>query len=151
MKVAVGSDHRGYVAKERIKHLLESRGIEVVDFGCASDQSCDFPDAAIPAAQAVTSGKSDWAILCCGTGIGMSITANKGKGVRASLCHDAVTAEMARRHNDANVLCLPADMISESMIERVLEVCINTPFDGCRHERRIDKITAYENNGHPDA
>ena len=149
MNVAVGSDHRGFAAKERIKRFVESRGLEVTDFGCQSDESCDYPDAAIPAAQAVISGQCDRAILCCGTGIGMSISANKVKGVRASLCHDAVTAEMARRHNDANVLCLPADLISESIIEGVVEVWLNTPFDAGRHERRIDKISAYENNGHP--
>lgn len=148
MKVAVGSDHRGFQAKERIKSILEAHGFEVTDFGCESVDSCDYPDAAIPAAQSVAEGTTDWGILCCGTGIGMSISANKVKGIRASLCHDAVTAEMARRHNNANILCLPADLISESLIERVVEVWIDTPFDGGRHERRIDKISAFENNGH---
>ncbi len=148
MNVAVGSDHRGYAAKERIKTFLESRGCQVTDFGCESTESCDYPDAAIPAAQAVAKGTSDWAILCCGTGIGMSITANKVKGIRASLCHDEVTAEIARRHNNANVLCLPADLIGDSMIERVVDVWLNTPFDGGRHERRIGKIAEFENNGH---
>lgn len=149
MKVAVGSDHRGFQAKERIKSILESHGFEVTDFGCGSIDSCDYPDAAIPAARSVAEGASDWGILCCGTGIGMSISANKVRGIRASLCHDAVTAEMARRHNNANILCLPADLISESLIERVVEVWIDTPFDGGRHQRRIGKISAFENNGHP--
>ncbi len=149
MNVALGSDHRGYAAKKRIQAFLESRGHDVADFGCDSVESCDYPDAAFPAAQAVAQGTAERAILCCGSGIGMSITANKVHGVRASLCHDAVTAEMARRHNNANVLCLPADLISESVIEHVVDVWLQTPFDAGRHERRIDKITAYENNGHP--
>lgn len=147
MKIAVGSDHRGYAAKERIKTFLESCGHQVTDFGCEGNESCDYPDAAIPAAQSVADGESDRGVLCCGTGIGMSIAANKVSGVRASLCHDDVTAEVARRHNDANILCLPADMISDSLIERVVEVWLNTPFDGGRHERRINKITSFENNG----
>ncbi len=151
MNVALGSDHRGYAAKERIQAFLESRGHTVTDFGCGNAESCDYPDAAIPAAQAVAQGTAERGILCCGTGIGMSITANKVHGVRASLCHDPVTAEMARRHNNANVLCLPADLISESLIERVVDVWLETPFDAGRHERRIDKITAYEKNGQPGA
>lgn len=151
MNVALGSDHRGYDAKQRIRAYLEARGHDVSDFGCGSAESCDYPDAAIPAALAVADGTAQRGILCCGTGIGMSITANKVDGVRASLCHDAVTAEMARRHNDANVLCLPADMISESLIERVVDVWLETPFDAGRHQRRIEKITAYENDGHAGA
>ncbi len=147
MKVAIGSDHRGFAAKERIKVLLESRGVTVMDYGCPSGESCDYPDAAIPAAVSVSHGESDRGILCCGTGIGMSITANKVHGIRASLCHDELTAEMARRHNDANILCLPCDLISESLIERVMDVWLGTPFDGGRHERRLNKITAFENNG----
>ncbi len=151
MKVAIGSDHRGYDAKQRIRAFLESRGHDVTDFGCDGTESCDYPDAAIPTAQAVAQGAAERGILCCGTGIGMSIAANKVHGVRASLCHDAVTAEMARRHNNANVLCLPADLISDSLIERVVDVWLETTFEAGRHERRIDKITTYENNGHPGA
>ena len=151
MNVAVGSDHRGFAVKERIKALLQERGIEVTDFGCDSSESCDYPDAAIPAAQAVSKGAAERGILCCGTGIGMSITANKVRGVRASLCHDALTAEISRRHNNANVLCLPADMLSQAVVERVVDVWLDTPFDGGRHDRRISKISAFENqNGHAE-
>lgn len=151
MRIALGCDHRGFAIKERIKVLLQSRGIVVEDFGTSGTQSCDYPDAALPAAQSVSRGSNDRAILCCGTGIGMSITANKVKGARASLCHDAVSAEMARRHNDANILCLAADLLGDQAIDRVVEVWLATPFDGGRHQRRIDKITAYENNGHAAA
>lgn len=149
MNVALGSDHRGYASKVRVKAILESGGHEVTDFGCEGPDSCDYPDAAFPAAQSVARGDFDRCILFCGTGIGMSITANKVKGIRASLCHDEITAEMARRHNDANVLCLPSDFISENTIDRVVEVWLSTPFDGGRHERRINKITTFENNNHP--
>lgn len=148
MKIAVGSDHRGYEAKQRIKDLLARRGIEVIDFGTSSTESCDYPDAAIPTAMSVAKGETERGILCCGTGIGMSITANKAHGVRASLCHDEITAEMARRHNNANVLCLPADLLRDDTMERVVEIWLNTDFEGGRHDRRVQKIIKFENNGH---
>ncbi len=147
MNVAISSDHRGFTAKEHLKAHLESRGIEVHDYGCNDASSCDYPDSAIPAALSVAGSECEVGILMCGTGIGMSITANKVSGVRAALCHDELTAELSRRHNDANVLCLPADLIGEELIRRVVDVWLNTEFEGGRHERRIKKISAFEANG----
>ena len=147
MKVAVASDHRGFQAKEHVKDLLTSAGHEVVDFGCDSPASCDYPDTGLTAASAVAQGQTERGILLCGTGIGMSITANKVRGIRAALCHDELTAEMARRHNDANVLCLPADLLGERLIRRVVEVWIQTDYEGGRHQRRLEKIADFEANG----
>lgn len=146
MKIAVSSDHRGFTTKKLIAEFLEKDGHTVTDFGCADQSSCDYPDHGIAAAESVADGKAEMGILCCGTGIGMSITANKVVGIRAALCHDELTAELARRHNDANVLCLPADLLGEELIKRVVDVWINTSFEGGRHERRINKIAEYEQN-----
>lgn len=147
MKIAIASDHRGYSAKEQVTAFLTSGGHEVKDFGCASLESCDYPDHGIEAAEHVASGESEHGILFCGTGIGMSIAANKVAGIRAALCHDELTAELARRHNGANVLCLPADLLGTELMKRVVDVWLNTAFEGGRHERRVNKITAYESNG----
>lgn len=144
MKVALASDHRGFAAKEKIKVYLQSKGLTVTDFGCNSNVACDYPDAGLPAAESVVSGACDMGILLCGTGIGMCMTANKVYGVRAALCHDELTAQLSRAHNNANVLCLPADLMGEELMRRVVETWLNTPFDGGRHERRIAKIIEYE-------
>ncbi|MGQ9649090.1 MAG: ribose 5-phosphate isomerase B [Phycisphaerae bacterium] len=144
MKVAIGSDHRGYAAKEKIKSMLASKGYEVMDMGTDSPASCDYPDIAYPTCKMVTSGNADLGILLCGTGIGMSISANKVHGIRAACCHDELTAEMARRHNNANVLCLPADLIGEELMRRIVDVYLNTGFEGGRHERRLRRIAEYE-------
>ena len=146
MKVALSSDHRGYRAKESIKSYLEAQGHTVHDFGCDSPASCDYPDTAIAGAESVARGETERGILLCGTGIGMSITANKVRGVRAALCHDELTAEMSRRHNDANVLCLPADLVGEELIRRVVDVWLKTDYEGGRHARRLEKIVKYEQN-----
>jgi ribose 5-phosphate isomerase B len=147
MKVAVGSDHRGYRAKELIKDYLKAAGHQVQDFGCNSTTSCDYPDHVLPGAAAVAEGKAERGIFICGTGIGTSVSANKVKGIRAALCHDELTAEMSRRHNDANVLCLPADLLGEALLRRVVDVWIQTEYEGGRHDRRLQKITDYEKNG----
>ncbi len=144
MRIAIGSDHRGFQAKEKIKAMLTSKGHEVTDFGAECATSCDYPDAAYPTCKAVTAGRADLGILLCGSGIGMSISANKVRGIRAALCHDELTAEMSRRHNDANVLCLPADLIGEELTRRIVEVWLKTPFEGGRHARRVRKIAGYE-------
>ncbi len=144
MKVAIGSDHRGYAAKEKIKSMLFSKGYEVMDMGTDSPASCDYPDTAYPTCKAVTSGQATLGILLCGTGIGMSISANKVHGIRAACCHDELTAEMARRHNNVNILCLPADLIGEELTRRIVDVWLNTSFEGGRHERRIRLIAEYE-------
>jgi len=152
MKIALGADHRGYQTKERLKTLLMDLGHAVVDCGCPSEKSCDYPDYSSPACLRVTRGQADRAILLCGSGIGMSIAANKVAGIRAALCHDELTAEISRRHNDANVLCLPTDLLGDDLIERMIDVWLQTTFDAGRHERRVKKITAAERhlcNGDP--
>ena len=145
MKIAVCSDHRGFRGKECVRGMLLRAGHTVQDFGCNDGTSCDYTDFAIPAAQSIAGGANEAGIMICGTGIGMSITANKVAGVRAALCHDELTAELARKHNDANVLCLPADLVGEELIRRVIEVWFHTPFEGGRHQRRLAKIAEYEN------
>ncbi len=144
MKIAVGSDHRGYDAKRRIVALLPQLGHEVLDFGAPGSDSVDYADFAFPVAEAVGSGRVDRGILICGTGIGMCIAANKVRGVRAAPCHDSITAEMSRRHNDANVLCLSADLLGEELIERMVRIWLETEFEGGRHGRRVDKIARFE-------
>ena len=144
MKIALGADHRGYQTKEKVKGFLTSQGYEVLDFGTDSPSSCDYTDNTYQPCKAVTSGEAESAILFCGTGIGMSIMANKVRGVRAALCHDEFTAEMSRRHNNANILCLPADLIGEELTRRIVEVWLKTRFEGGRHERRVRKINEFE-------
>ena len=147
MKIAIGSDHRGYDAKRRIVTLLQRTGQEVLDVGPQSADSVDYPDFAFQVAQAVSEGRVDRGILICGTGIGMCIAANKVPGVRAVPCHDSITAEMSRRHNDANVLCISADLLGEELIERMVRIWLETDFEGGRHARRVDKIMRFEAGG----
>ena len=144
MKIAIGSDHRGYDAKRRIVPLLEQLGHQVEDMGPEGRDSVDYPDFAFRVAQAVSTGQVERGILICGTGIGMCIAANKVRGVRAAPCHDSITAEMSRRHNDANVLCLSADLLGEELIGRIVRLWLETDFEGGRHARRVEKITRYE-------
>ncbi len=144
MRICLASDHRGYAAKTRLVAMLGEKGHEVVDLGTDSNESCDYPDLGGPAARRVAGGEFDAGLLLCGTGIGMSMTANKVPGVRAALCHDELTAELSRRHNDANVLCLPADLLGEELMRRIVEVWLNTPFDGGRHARRLKKLKDIE-------
>ena len=144
MKVAIASDHRGYHLKEKVIALLKSRGHEVIDDGPASDTSVDYPDFAALVAKKVSSGEVERGILICGTGIGMAISANKFPGVRAAACTDEVTAELSRRHNDLNVLCLSGDLLSSRSIERLVDICMKTDFDGGRHQRRVEKIRDLE-------
>lgn len=144
MKIAIGSDHRGIAAKARIMALCKQLGNDAIDYGTDSPTSMDYPDIAIPVAQAVGDGTVDRGILICGTGIGMNIAANKVKGVRAAPCHDSITAELSRSHNDANIMCLSGDLLGEELIERMVKIWLQTPFDGGRHLRRIEKIANYE-------
>ena len=144
MKIAIGADHRGYQTKEKIKAMLIGKGHEVLDCGTDSQSSYDYPDAAYPTCRAVIENGFDAGILLCGSGIGMSISANKVRGIRAALCHDELTAGMSRRHNNANILCLPADLVGEELTRRIVEVWLSTSFEGGRHERRVGKITEYE-------
>jgi len=150
MRIAVAADHRGHAIKERLVTLLGEEGHHVLDMGTNSSRSCDYPDCAYPAAKAVADGKVDRAILICGSGLGMSICANKVPGVRAALCHDELTAQMSRRHNDANVLCLASDVMGEELIRRVVAGWLTTEFDrGGRHERRVRKIAWIEQGKDP--
>ena len=144
MKIAVACDHRGYEAKELIKSILQRAGHEVIDFGTNESKSCDYPDFAIPAALAIARQEAERGILVCGSGIGMSITANKIRGIRAALCHDELTAQMSRKHNDANVLCLPAMLVSDPLITRIVETWLTTEFEGGRHHRRVQKMMEAE-------
>ena len=144
MKIAIGSDHRGFEVKKRIRTVLQQLGHEVMDVGTEGSESVDYPDYAFEVAKAVSEGRADRGILADGTGIGMCIAANKVKGVRAAPCHDSITAEMSRRHNDSNVLCLSADLLGDELIDRMLRIWLETEFEGGRHARRVDKITRFE-------
>jgi ribose 5-phosphate isomerase B len=144
MKIGIASDHRGVPLKARISHLVQSMQCEVHDFGPFESQSVDYPDYAAQVARDVSDGKLDRGILICGTGIGMCITANKFTGVRAATCHDSVTAEYSRAHNDANIICLSADQLSDQLAEQVIRIFLVTPFQAGRHARRLQKISEIE-------
>ena len=142
--IAIASDHAGVTTKADVCRQLAEQGHEVQDLGPAETTSVDYPDYAHLLARAVSDGRIERGILICGTGIGMSMAANRHSGVRAALCHDAYTAEMARRHNDANVLCLGARCLGAGVIEQVVSVFVETPFEGDRHQRRVAKIELEE-------
>jgi ribose 5-phosphate isomerase B len=144
MKIAIGSDHRGFEAKRRVLGFLKQFGHDVVDVGAAGPESVDYPDFAFQVASRVSKGEVERGILICGTSIGMCIAANKVKGVRAAPCHDSITAEMSRRHNNANVLCLSADLLGEELIDRMVRIWLETDFEGGRHARRVEKIAKIE-------
>ena len=146
MKIAVASDHRGYEVKGKIIDLLNQLGHEAVDEGPASGESVDYPEFAARVAKSVGSDDVDRGILICGTGIGMCIAANKFSGVRAAPCHDDLTAEMSRLHNDANVMCLSADLLGEQLVNRMVEIWLKTDFEGGRHARRLEKISDFESD-----
>ena len=144
MRIVVGSDHRGFQVKQKVIDLVRRLGHEVFDEGTDGSGSVDYPDVAARAGAMVSRHEVDRGILICGTGIGMSIAANKFPGVRAAPCHDDLTAEMSRRHNDLNILCLSADMLGEKLIDRMVEIWLNTDFEGGRHARRVEKIADLE-------
>jgi ribose 5-phosphate isomerase B len=144
MRIAIGSDHRGYSIRGKLFTLLRQLGHEVIDLGTNSSEPVDYPDIAVLVAREVASGRVDRGILVCGTGLGMCIAANKVPGIRAAPCHDDLTAEISRRHNDLNVLCLSADLLGQQFIDRMIEIWLNTPFEGGRHARRLEKIFAIE-------
>jgi ribose 5-phosphate isomerase B len=146
MKIALGNDHRGVSAKQRVSAVLTGLGHEVIDLGANHANSVDYPDFAIPVAEAVSEGRADRGFLICATGHGMCIAANKVRGIRAVNCRDLVDAEMSRLHNDANVMCLSADLLGEEAIERMVRTWLETPFEGSRHQRRLDKIAKYEDD-----
>jgi ribose 5-phosphate isomerase B len=144
MKIAVASDHRGYEAKRRLLPVLRQMGHEVTDFGCENTAACDYPDFAAPAARAVADGNAEAGILMDGSGIGMSIAANKIRGIRAALVHDELTARRAREHNHCNVLCLGTDLLSEELIRQIVSIFLTTPFGDSRHIRRVQKLEQVE-------
>ena len=144
MRVAVGSDHAGFELKELVRPMLEGAGHEVVDVGTSSDASTDYPRFAAEAARLVAGGEAERAVLVCGSGVGVSIVANKVDGVRAVNAHDAEEAEMSRRHNDANVLALAGRALAEGDAQRIVERFLATEFEGGRHERRVAQISSVE-------
>ncbi|MCK4352314.1 ribose 5-phosphate isomerase B [candidate division WOR-3 bacterium] len=144
MKIAIGSDHRGVELKSKLNKFLTSKKIEVKDFGTKGKKSCDYPDFGFKVAEEVAKGNFDFGLLICNTGLGMSITANKVKGVRAALCINEKLAEYARRHNDANILVLSAEFVNEELGKKIIETWLKANFEGNRHKRRVDKITSYE-------
>ena len=143
-RIAVGGDHRGFTLKKSIIPFLHDSGYSPQDFGCYSTESVDYPDIAQKVGEAVASGNSDQGILICNTGIGMSIAANKIKGIRAALCCDVFTAQRARQHNDANVLCLRGENIDNESVLEIVKTFLATDFEGGRHLRRVNKITTIE-------
>jgi len=145
MKVVVASDHRGFEAKRRLLPQLTKAGHQVTDIGCDSTASCDYPDFAAPASRAVARGEFEVAILLDGSGIGMSIVANKIRGIRAALAHDEVTARQSREKTHCNVLCLGTDLLGEEQVKKIVEIFLTTPFQPGRHDQRVAKIAQIEN------
>ena len=144
MKVAVASDHRGYESKRQLLALLQSQGHTVLDLGCDGQTACDYPDYAIPAARAIASGDADAAVLLDSSGIGMSVCANKIKGVRAAVVHDEVMARVARDANHCNALCLGVDLLPPDQVIKITLAFLSTPFANGRHARRVEKIALLE-------
>ena len=145
MKIAIASDHGGFDLKENLRAWLAEQGHEVEDFGCYNKESCDYADFGEPAARAVADGKCERGIVICTTGIGISITANKVKGIRCALCSEPVSASLTRHHNNANMLAMGAAMIGPMMAREIVTTFLTSGFDGGRHQRRVDKIMAVEN------
>ena len=142
--ISIGSDHGGYRLKEHIKAYLTAKGIEVLDCGCDSLDSCDYPVYGKAAAEAVANGTCEKGIVICTTGIGISISANKVKGIRCALCVDSFSAEMTCRHNDANMLAMGAGIVGTNLAERMVDVFLSTEFEGGRHERRVNLMMEIE-------
>lgn len=149
MKIALSADHRGSSAIRAVHQKLVRDGHNAELVGDCSGSPCDYPERAFAVGNLIAQGKFDLGVLICGTGIGMSIAANKVKGVRAAVAHDELTAELSRSHNNANVLCLSADLLGERLIEKIVEAWIKTPFEGGRHARRVHKIAAIESGTDP--
>ena len=144
MKIAVACDHGGLALKKVLVNYLKEKGYTIDDFGTCSEESCDYPDFALPAAEAVACGKCERGILICSTGIGISIAANKVRGIRCAHCHDTYSAKYTRLHNDANMLAFGQKVIGEGLMLEIVDMFLNTEFEGGRHQRRIDKISAIE-------
>lgn len=145
--IAIASDHGGYALKEHIKAYLAAKGITCQDFGCETPDRCDYPVFGKAAAQAVASGQCEKGIVICTTGIGISISANKVHGIRAALCGDCFSAEMCRRHNNANILAMGERVTGPGLAMKICDIFLDTPFDGGRHARRVEKMMAIEGRG----
>ncbi len=143
--IALGCDHGALALKNAIKEHLERRGLEVKDCGTYTEESCDYPDFGAAAAKAVASGECDRGIVCCTTGIGISIAANKVKGIRCALLSDLMSARLTRQHNDTNMMALGAGVVGEKLALEIVDTWLDTAFEGGRHQRRVDKLTALEN------
>ncbi len=144
--IAIACDHGALALKEAVKSHLEARGLSYRDFGTDSIESCDYPDYAGPAAKAVASGECEKGIVLCTTGIGVSITANKVKGIRCALLSDLMSARLTRQHNDANMMAMGAGVVGEKLALEIVDMFLDTPFEGGRHARRVEKMMAYEND-----
>ncbi len=140
LHIAIASDHAGYALKQKVRQFLEEQGAQVTDYGCYSTESCDYPDYAHPMATAIEEGKADMGVAICSTGNGICMTVNKHQGIRAALCWDEPLARLARQHNNANVLGLPANFITEEKAIQLVQIFFSTDFEGGRHERRVNKI-----------
>ena len=145
--IALGSDHAGRGLKEEIKKLLDERGLEYTDFGTDTDDSCDYPVYGYAAASAVASGKCDRGLLFCGTGVGISLAANKVKGIRCVVCSEPYSAKMSRLHNNSNMLALGSRVVGTELARMIVETWLDTSFEGGRHQRRVDLISAIEESG----
>lgn len=143
--IALAADHGGYELKEAIRKHLDEIGVAYKDFGSYTGEACDYPDMAEAACRAVVAGECDKALLFCGTGVGISMSANKIRGIRACCCSDAFSAEYTRRHNDANALCMGGRVVGPGLGIYLVDLFLNTPFEGGRHQRRVDKMMALEN------
>ncbi|MCS7250270.1 MAG: ribose 5-phosphate isomerase B [candidate division WOR-3 bacterium] len=146
MRIGIGADHRGFRLKEELKKFLKGKNYQIKDFGTFSEEPCDYPDFAFPLSEALVKKKINRGILICGSGLGMTISANKVKGIRAALCLNKEMAKMARNHNNANILVLAANFTSLKEAKKIVLTFLNENFEGGRHLRRINKIKNYENN-----
>lgn len=149
MKIALGADHRGASSARQVAERLRAQGHEIVPFSDFSGETCDYPIQAHRVGKAVAAGETDMGVLICGTGVGMCIAANKVRGVRAAVVHDELTTELSRSHNDANIVCLSADLLGQRLIEKLVEIFLGTPFTGGRHSRRLEEIAAMERGADP--
>ncbi|QNN24832.1 ribose 5-phosphate isomerase B [Planctomycetales bacterium ZRK34] len=151
MKIAITSDHRGSHLIDALRQLVNTNGHQLVEVNTANGEPCDYPDMAFAACRAIVDGQADRAILVCGSGIGMTIAANKFPGIRAALVHDDIGAQMSRRHNDANVVCLAADLLGPRLVESIVATWLSAEFEAGRHQRRVNKISAIERGENPAA
>ena len=144
--IALGCDHGGFALKQAVKKFLDEKGLEYKDYGTYTEESCDYPEYGEAVAKAIVAGECDRGILICGTGIGISLAANKVKGIRAALCHNEFTAQMCREHNNAQILAMGARVLEEDMALRIVDIFLNTEFAGGRHETRVNKLMEIENH-----